>query len=88
MKVALWIKALNKTFFLECLGVSVTEGLLEHLLLLGRRTLQGISVKVCNGGMPACTQRFCLVCLKSSVGPELAVWASWEQAQELGRGKG
>lgn len=31
MKAALWIKAMNKTSFLMCLDVSVTEGLLEHL---------------------------------------------------------
>lgn len=31
VKVALRIKAMNKTSFLKCLDVSVTEGLLEHL---------------------------------------------------------
>lgn len=31
MKVALRIKAMNKTSFLKCLDVSVIEGLLENL---------------------------------------------------------
>lgn len=71
MKVALWLKAMNETFFLKCLGVFMTEGLLEHLFLLGHRMLEGILVKDCNGGMPAYTWRLYFVCLKSSVGPIL-----------------
>lgn len=47
------MKAVNKTFFLKCLGVSVTERLLEHLFLLGCRMLEGMVVEVCDGEMPA-----------------------------------
>lgn len=75
---------MNKTFFLKCLDVSVTEGLLEHLFLLGCRRLEGLSVKVCNGGIPACTLGLYFRHITSAVG----WWVSWEQAQELGRGKG
>lgn len=58
VKVALWIKAMNKTYFLKCIGVSVTEGLLEHLPPLGCRTLEGVSSL--HGGVPAWPRGLCL----------------------------